>query len=90
MTTVSFDYGFIGDTGEIFSPDEADTESGSITVLIVRDNPKKALLAHVAPANDVDEEGFAAKAIVDDVVWLGYTKLVLKTDNGPAIFKLLQ
>ena len=37
-----------------------------------------------------DEEGFAVKAIVDDVKWLGYSKIVLKTDNEPAILKLLQ
>ena len=30
------------------------------------------------------------KAIVDDVVWLGYSKVVLKTDNEPAMLKLLQ
>ena len=30
------------------------------------------------------------KCIVDDVKWLGYTKVVLKTDNEPAILKLLQ
>ena len=30
------------------------------------------------------------KSIVDDVVWLGYTKVLLKTDNKPAILKSLQ
>ena len=34
--------------------------------------------------------GFAAKAIVDDLVWLGCSKVVLKTDNEPAILKLSQ
>ena len=51
---------------------------------------KKVLFAHVVPVKGVDEAGFAVKSIVDDVVWLGYKKVVLKTDNGPAIFKMLQ
>ena len=37
-----------------------------------------------------DGGGFAVKAIVDDVVSLGYSKVVLKTDTKPAIHKLLQ
>ena len=50
----------------------------------------KALSAHVVPVTGVDESGFVAKALVDDVVWLDCTKVVLKTDNEPAILQLLQ
>ena len=42
------------------------------------------------PVKGADEGGFAVKAIVDYVVWLGYTKLVLKTDSEPAILNLLE
>ena len=87
---MSFDYCFIGDKGDIVSQIEADEEPGSIKVLVVRDNRSKAVLAHTVPVKGADEGGFAVKAIVDDVVWLGCTKLVLKTDNEPAILKLLQ
>ena len=87
---MSFDYCFIGDKGDIVSQLEADAEIGSIKVLIVRDNRSKAVFAHTVPVKGADEEGFAVKAIVDDVKWLGYTKIVLKTDNEPAILKLLQ
>ena len=50
-------------------------------MLIVPDKKKKALFAHVVPVKGVDEEGLAARSIVVDVVWLGFTKVVLKTDN---------
>ena len=90
VPTVSFDYAFIGDKGNIENQIEADGEPGAIKVLIVRDNKSKALFAHTVPVKGADEEGFAVKAIVDDVKWLGYSKLVLKTDNEPAILKLLQ
>ena len=56
-------------------------------MLIVRGEKKKALFAHVLPVKGVDAEGSTAKSIVDDAVWLGYTKVVLKTDNDPAILK---
>ena len=89
VPTVSFDYCFIGDKGEISNQDEADVEPGSIKVLVVRDNKSKALFSHVVPVKGVDEGGFAVKAITDDITWLGYSKLVVKTDNEPAILKLL-
>ena len=90
MPIVSFDHCFIGDKGDIETQLEADAETGSITVLIVGDNRSKAIFAHTVPVKGADEGGFAVKAIVDDVIWLGYSKVVLKTDNGPAILKLLQ
>ena len=71
-------------------PRQRPAEPGSIKVLVVRDNRSKALFAHTVPVKGADESGFAVKAIVDDVVWLGYSKVVLETDNKPAILKLLQ
>ena len=38
----------------------------------------------------VDEEGYAVARVVEDVKWLGYTRLVLKTDGEKAIVKLLK
>ena len=51
----------------------------------MRYNRSKAVFAHLVPVKGADEGGFAVKAIVDDIVWFGYTKVVLKTDNEPAI-----
>ena len=55
----------------------------------MRDNRSKAVFAHTVPVKGADEGGFAVKAIIDDVIWLGYPRVVLKTDNEPAILKLL-
>ena len=90
IPTVSCDYCFIEDKADIETQAEAEAEPGSIKVLVVHDNRSKAVFAHVVPVKGGDEGGFAVKAIVDDVVWLGYSKVVLNTDNEPAIFKLLQ
>ena len=37
----------------------------------------------------IHETGFAVSSLVEDVRWLGYSKLILKSDNEPAIVKLL-
>ena len=87
---MSFDYAFIGDKGEITSQEQAETEEGYIKVLVVRDSESKALFGHVVPRKGVDEQGFAVAQITADVEWLGYTKVMLKTDNESAILKLLQ
>jgi hypothetical protein len=87
---VSFDYVFVGDKGEITCQEQADIEEGSIKILVVRDNISKSMFSHVVPAKGIDEKGFAVDAITSDVVWMGYTKVMLKTENEPAILKLLK
>ena len=87
---VSFDYAFIGDQGEITDQEgfEAAGE-GAIKVLVVRDSKSKSLFAHVVPSKGIDEKGFAVDSLVQDVKWLGYSKVTLKSDNEPAIVKLV-
>ena len=38
----------------------------------------------------VDDKRFAVDCIVEDVLWLGYAKVLVKSDNEPAIVKLLK
>ena len=89
IPTISFDYAFMGDKGEISSEDQADTEEGSIKVLVIRDRLSKAIFAVAVPKKGIDKKRFSVAAIVDAVKWLGYVKVMLKTDNEPAILKLL-
>ena len=83
---VSFDYAFIGDDGEIGDQEgfEAAGE-GAAKVLVVRDSKSKAVFAHVVHAKGADAEGYAVDCLVEDVKWLGYNKIILKSDNEPAI-----
>ena len=56
----------------------------------MRDRKSKAVFAHVVPTKGVvDENGFSVDALVSDVKWLGYNKVTLKSDDAPAIVKLL-
>ena len=38
----------------------------------------------------IDEKRFSVDMVVEDVLWLGYSKVLLKSDNEPAIVKLLK
>ena len=69
--------------------EKAEADEGSVTILAVRDSATKAVFGHVVPRKGIDEKKFAVDALVSDIVWLGHTKVVLKSDNEPAILKLL-
>ena len=83
--TVSFDYAFLSDGDEIITQEAFEAAGeGAAKLLIVRDDKSKALFAHVIPAKGIDQKGFSVDQLVDDVKWLGYSKLILKSDNEDA------
>ena len=87
---VSFDYAFISDVGEITTDAEFEAAGDvAVKILVVRDNKSKSIFAHVVPVKGIDDKGFAVSVLVEDVKYLGYSKVVLKSDNEPAIVKLL-
>ncbi len=62
----------------------------ALKLLIVNDSLSRTVFAHAVHKKGVDDKRFAADIIVDDVLWLGYAKVILKSDNEPAIIKLLK
>ena len=42
------------------------------------------------PRKGVDPKRFAVDVLVEDILWLGYNEVVLKTDNEKAIVKLFE
>ena len=91
ITTVAFDYLFVNDKG-MFTREELDA-SGVVTtkgvkILVVKYCQSKCTFGHVVPTKGIDEKRFAVDMISEDVAWLGYTRLILKSDNEPAIEKL--
>ena len=53
--------------------------------LVVRYYASKAVFGHVIPCKGLDEDGLVVDTIVNDLEWLGHTRLILKADNEPAI-----
>ena len=88
--TISFDYAFLSDGNEIETQEAFEAAGeGAIKLLVVRGSKSKAIFGHVVPQKGLDEKGFSVDSLVEDVKWLGYTKVTLKSDNEPAIVKLL-
>ena len=77
---ISFDYCFISDVGEITTEDAyAAAGVGAAKILVARDSRSKSVFAHVVPQKGVDCKGFAVSSLVEDVLWLGYTRITLKS-----------
>ena len=95
ISTISFDYLFMNNKGEFVErkkgDDEVDAETvkNGVKILVVKDSKNKAVFAHVVPSKGIDVKQFAVSVLLDDIKWLGYVRLTLKSDNEPAIVKLL-
>ena len=57
--------------------------------LIVVDYQSKAVFATVVARKGHDEHEYAVSFIMEAVKWLGYTSLILKSDNEPAMLHLV-
>ena len=68
---------------------EATDESQQVKVLVAKCFETKCVFAHVVPQKGVDPERYAVDRLVKDIQWLGHTKVILRSDNEPAIQKLL-
>ena len=96
IPTLAFDYCFISKTG-VYSREEwvtlkanATTELEGVKILVVREIVSRCTFAHVVQHKGVDDDGYAVSCLVKDIEWLGATKLMLRSDNEPAIIALLK
>lgn len=70
---------------------EAARTSGDIVkCIVIRCAKSKAIFAHVVPCKGVDEEDYVAGLVVNDLAWLGYTAMIIKADNEPALQALVR
>ena len=87
---VSLDYMFMSSRG-VFERHEWQPAEGekSLKVLVARDSRSRSVFAHAVPCKGVDEKRFSVDEVVKDIEWLGYSKVIVKSDNEPAINKLV-
>ena len=65
---------------------EAARERGELVkCLVVRCYASKAVFGHVIPRKGLDEDGIVVDKILQDLEWLGHTRLIIKADNEPSI-----
>ena len=57
---------------------------------MVKDTRSKSVFAFAVPQKGIDQKRFAVDAFVESVLWFGYGRVILKSDNAPSIINLLQ
>ena len=92
MCVFAFDYLFIGKDGVPIQRQHLseDRDEVDVKILIAKDTRGKAVFAHVIPQKGVDADHYSVDVLVKDVLWLGFREVFLKSDNEPAILKLLE
>ena len=91
LPIIAFDYLYLTE-GRVLRREELeedDEKKTQVKVLVVKDLKTKAVFAHVVPQKGVDADGYAVVRLVEDIKWLGHTRVILKADNEKAIVKLL-
>ena len=58
--------------------------------MVIHDNISKALFAHAVPQKGVDEKNYIVDQFVNDILWLGYARVIVRSDNEPAIKKVVE
>ena len=81
IPTISVDYGFFG------QPE--DKAHCTLPVLIVRDRKSKGIWSHPVPAKGVTHP-YPAKALMADLDFMGYKRVILKSDQEPSIIALCE
>ena len=67
-----------------------DRRSGQLVKCILTKCFKfKVIWAHVIPVKGMDEDGFVVDLVTSDISWLGHTRVIVKSDNEPALVKLV-
>ena len=74
---ISMDYSFLGQEEEKTMP-----------VALVRDHATKSTFSHVVPCKGVEGSDYPAKQVAFSIAQLGRPKLILKSDNEPAMLAL--
>ena len=89
---IAFDYLFVSQSRLVTREemDEEEQKKALIKVLLVKDVKSKAVFAHVVRHKGIEDDEYAVRRLVEDVAWLGYSKVILKCDGERAIVKLLK
>ena len=90
IPVISLDYCFLSRRG-VFDRGEWKPIEGelSLKVLVVRCSKSKAVFAHAVPVKGVDPQRYIIDCVVDDVSWLGHVKVLIKSDNEPALAQVV-
>ena len=87
---VSCDYLYITRQG-IFTKDEIGEEErqSALRALVMWCHATKTPFADAVPRKDADEDGYVVEQMRQNVIWLGHSKVTLRSDNEPALVQVI-
>ena len=93
VPVVGFDYAFISDRSGARSEDEEEVDKdledkAVVKVLVAQDSKPKACAAIPVPQKGIDPDEWAVRESLKYLDFLGYQKLVVKTDQERALMLL--
>ena len=88
---LSCDYMYLSRSG-VFARDELPQgeRDGAIRVIVAKCSKTQALFAHVVPQKGVDPDGYVVEQLRQDVLWLGHSRVVIRSDNEPALLRVVE
>ena len=91
LPLISCDYAYQTDKG-VFSRDELteDERAAALRILVAFDHATATPFAHAVPRKGADPDGYVADQIRKDVLWLGHSKVVIRSDNEPALVQVIE
>jgi len=71
-------------------PGEQESRPKTATrIIVAKCFRTRCIFAHTVPQKGVDPDRYAVQRLVRDIQWLGHSRVILRSDNDPAIVKLL-
>ena len=90
VPVISCDYLFISARGVFTRKEWRQEEDETFSkILVIVDSRSKSMFAHAVPQKGADERGYAVDCFATDVAWLGWSRVIIRSDNEPAIAKLV-
>ena len=69
---------------------EEHERTGAQTDLAGHCSATGALFAHAVTRKGTDDEGFIVEQLRQDVLWLGHSRIIIRSDNEPALAQLVE
>ena len=86
IPVIHMDYACLTEKG-LFRPRELDEEEikHAVTTIVVYCAGSGSPFMHVVPSKGTTTDKFAAERIVEDIVYLGHSRVILRSHNEPAL-----
>ena len=88
IPVVSFDYLIVTRRG-IYTKTQHQEAEILLKILVVKDSMSRTVCAHAVPCKGVGSDRYAVEKLKRDILWLGYSRVTLRSDNEPAILALM-